>query len=91
MQSISIKINTLKAALLASPKDDIRYYLDGVFLDKAGYVVATNGHYMFVKQEPFILDSDIIIPNRFLEFALKLRNKNDITASIGIDDNNIKI
>ena len=91
MQSITININTLKAALLSSAKNDTRYYLNGVLLDKAGFVVATNGHCIFVQKQDFTLSEDIILPNEMLASTLKLANKKDTTLQLDIEGPAIKM
>lgn len=49
-------------------KNDIRYYLNSVLLDR-GCIVATNGHVLKKVDTDIFLDSPIIIPRDFLEFA----------------------
>ena len=45
----TIPVNTLKAALLFAPKDDVRYYLNGVYIDPTRRLcVATDGATMLV-------------------------------------------
>ena len=34
-------------AMTAKAKKDVRYYLEGVFIDPRGYLVATDGHRLF--------------------------------------------
>lgn len=47
---ISIPAGIVDAALLATSKEETRYYLKGVFLDARGFVVGTNGHMAFAAQ-----------------------------------------
>ena len=42
-----IPASFIDAAMQAASKEETRYYLNGVFLDARGYVVATNGHIAF--------------------------------------------
>ena len=44
---ISIDAGAIDAAMLATSKEETRYYLKGVFLDARGFVVGTNGHMAF--------------------------------------------
>jgi hypothetical protein len=37
---------SVRAAMLFAAKNDVRYYLNGIFLDHRGYIVATDGHTM---------------------------------------------
>ena len=66
----------LKAALFCASDDPTRYYIQGALIDPAGYVVATDGHRMFVAKfdpqgdlepdqtrapfEPFIIHRDTL-------------------------------
>lgn len=44
-----IKVNyaELKAAMMCAATNDVRYYLNGVFFDEEGFIVATDGHRLF--------------------------------------------
>ena len=44
-----IKVNyaDLKAATICAATNDVRYFLNGVFFDEKGYIVATDGHRLF--------------------------------------------
>ena len=49
----TISGDALECALLAAPKDDVRYYLNGVWVEwneTKTRVVVTNGHYMYVNE-----------------------------------------
>jgi hypothetical protein len=49
LNTIAIPLNVLRATLTHTAVKDIRYYLNGVFIDTArGKVVATDGHRMIV-------------------------------------------
>lgn len=63
METISIPANTIKAARLFQAVRDSRYYLNGICIQKEGYVVGTNGHYMIriECEEAKLLDKDMII------------------------------
>ena len=63
----------MDCARLAVSPDETRYYLNGVFLDPAGYVVATNGHIMFaaVVEYLVVLKEPIIIPRAALDLVVK--------------------
>lgn len=44
-----IKVNyaDLKAAMMCAATNDVRYYLNGVFFDEKGFIVASDGHRLF--------------------------------------------
>jgi DNA polymerase-3 subunit beta len=70
---ITVSADTLRAALICASTDKHRYYLNGVYVDPLGYLVATDGHRMFVAKidisdaAPF---TGWIIPSDVLKRAL---------------------
>ena len=70
LNTIAIPLNVLRATLTHAPSKDVRYYLNGVFIDTArGKVVATDGSRMIVVDAetvrhasipPFIIPDDAI-------------------------------
>jgi hypothetical protein len=82
---LTVSLSTLRAARTHAAEKDIRYYLNGVYLDTTrGKVVATNGHRMIVVAAPGVIHghirevmpphtrAGIIIPNDAIDSALKL-------------------
>lgn len=72
---IEIPAAWLKGALLCAGKMDVRFYLNGVYLDfPAGNLVATDGHRMFCGRLPADAPRDVrpvIVPRELIERALK--------------------
>ena len=71
-----IPAHVLKGMLLAAAKEDVRYYLKGVYFDTArGRLVATTGHVMIIAKmtfEPNVKSVDpVIVPRAMIETALK--------------------
>jgi DNA polymerase-3 subunit beta len=61
----------IKALLRCAGDKDVRYYLNGICFDPAGYAVATNGHILLaVRCEPFD-GAQFIVPRDVLRAALK--------------------
>lgn len=91
---IHIQQSTLDAMLLIAAKNDIRYYLNGVYLEWNNVLtraVGCDGHRLAVKQH-FVEDNQgagsIIIPRDVIE-RLPKRPKNDAIVSItctGVED-----
>ncbi len=91
---IHIQQSTLDAMLLIAGKQDIRYYLNGVYIEWNNVLtraVGCDGHRLAVKQQ-FEEDNagagSIIIPRDVIE-RLPKRPKNDAIVSItctGVDD-----
>lgn len=68
---ITLPIKDLFAVSHFAAKKDVRYYLNGIALNR-GHVVATNGHYMAAIPVNCLSDDiDIIIPNDILNLFLK--------------------
>lgn len=72
--TVCIKGETLAAALLAAPKDDVRYYLNGAYIESNEHTtrtVVTNGHYMYLRDEQTTntFDGHFIVPRVTLELV----------------------
>lgn len=68
---------TLKALLMIAGKKDVRYYLNGVYIDhKKRLAIATDSHaLLFIKLEPDdIAESSVIISRNAVENAVKIKN-----------------
>lgn len=65
----------LKAALLFAAVKDVRYYLNGVYFDKRGYIVATDGHRAIAIETPLDIAESFIAPSGLIEKALKVSDK----------------
>jgi len=69
-KAFEIDANALRAAMAYQAKNDVRYYLNGIFISKDGLVAATNGHTCLRVQceldEPlaqdYIISIDGIVP-----------------------------
>jgi DNA polymerase-3 subunit beta len=64
----------LQALLMFAAKNDVRFYLKGIYSDPSGYLVATDGHrILYIKTgEPGL---DVIIPREAAEAAVKMAKK----------------
>jgi hypothetical protein len=68
-----MKKKQLQALLLFAAKNDARYYLNGIYADPAGYLVATDGRrLLYIKTEPGL---NAIIPREAAEAAVKMAKK----------------
>lgn len=45
--TLTARVDMLEAALICASREETRYYLNGVYVDPAGLVVATDGHRLF--------------------------------------------
>lgn len=90
-QSIELPMKFVTAALSIAPKDDTRYYLNGVFIhqlaDNAIRMVATDGHRLFIAQVAHtqVIDwaqKGIILPREQLERIAKYLGKSAIALRI---------
>jgi DNA polymerase-3 subunit beta len=72
-----MKVNTLKALLLIAAKKDLRYYLNGIYVDHLKRLaIATDGCSMLVvKLEPDdLVSASVIISREAVENAVKIKN-----------------
>jgi len=73
--SATIPAHHLKAALLSAPKQDVRYYLTGIYLDwERGLIVSTDGHRLFAGKLPDDATRDakgVILSREMIERVLK--------------------
>jgi hypothetical protein len=65
----------LKASLLFSAVKDVRYYLNGIFFDKRGFIVATDGHRAIAINTGNTFERSFIVPSGLVEKALKVSDK----------------
>ena len=91
MFTLSIQVSHLAAALCIASTKDIRYYLNGVFLDaKSWNVVSTDGRAMFCTKPGTVLLAegddlhDVILPAQFVADVVKA-HKRDHVILITID------
>ena len=90
-QSLTVPLKFITSALLTTAKDDIRYYLNGVFLQSVDgeiRIVGTDGHRLIAsrfvppKEEriPAWAEAGIILPRNDLAQALPILAKNGIMS-----------
>ena len=78
MQTITVPVKHLAAALHCAGKKDIRYYLNSVFLDaKAGCIVATDGTCAYISQPGLLVGctADVNMLREFVEDVVKASAK----------------
>lgn len=78
MQTITVPVKHLAAALHLAGKTDIRYYLNSVFLDaKSGCIVATDGTCAYISRPGLLvgLVADVLMPREFVEDVVKAAKK----------------
>ena len=70
--TITVPLSTLRAVALFAATKDVRYFINGVFIDPAGVLVATNGHRLITHDlgEPSPLPPTIV-PIDAINAALK--------------------
>lgn len=82
----------LKAILSVIPKNNVRYYLNGLFVDfDKKEVVATDGHMLVVVKDVKGLEGsgNVIIPRDTVELVAKTKTKNPIqitNTKVSVDD-----
>jgi len=74
MYTLTVSLAALRAARTHAAEKDVRYYLQGVYLDTAaGKVVATDGHRLFAANARGVKSNypAVIVPNETIDAALK--------------------
>lgn len=88
---LKMPLDLLRAALPAVSDEESRYYLQGVYFDPAGWIVATNGHVLFAAQVPAVADwagRGSIVAGKQIEQAVKGRSTINI-AILELDRGNV--
>ena len=102
MYTLTVSLAHLRAARTHAAEKDVRYYLQGVYLDtSAGKIVATDGHRLFAANARGVKSAypSVIVPNETIDAALKqftgeyARGKSlgGVDVKITIDGNHIAI
>lgn len=92
---VEIPLVLLKAAMICTAKDDVRFYLVGIAIDQ-GHVVSTDGHRAFYAPlENVAKDTpQVIIPRLSIEFFIKKvaselkKHADEATVTVQIDGEN---
>lgn len=83
--SIEIPVDLLKAAHACVSTEETRYYLNGVFVDPRGWLVATDGHRLFAARisgiEGTLPPEGVIIPRDTIKKALTGYKQQTITLT----------
>jgi hypothetical protein len=90
----TIPVSTLKASLFTMAKKDVRFYLNGAFLDfRKGRIVSTDGHCLFCGQIPYADHDPVIIPREVIEQTVKSVGKRGLSwaADMSIESGAVKI
>lgn len=76
IEGYELPISALAAVLVCAAQDDVRYYLNGVYLDfPKGRIVATDGHRLFCGAIPAADVEPVIVARGQAEQALKAHGK----------------
>ena len=85
--SLTIDTKKIKAVLLACAKKDIRYYLNGTFVNSK-HIVCTDGHRMHVLAHGQDIGEieGFIIPRETIELAIKMKTPNFTITSDSVNN-----
>ena len=77
--SFTITGGELKSLAYCMPKNDVRYYLNGLYVDSANCkLVVTDGHRMVHKKHDISGLVSAIVPQHGIKYALTLANKKEL-------------
>lgn len=87
MNSVTVSKRQIMALLKTAAKSDVRYYLNGVFVDfDDGVMVSTDGHFMLVfRPETMSGKGTFIIPRDLLESIIKVVGNGRISYDANIE------
>jgi len=85
-----IETRYLRAMLLFVANDDIRHYLNGVYI-KGDKMMATNGHYLTVCKLQEDSNLDVIIPTKHVQAAIQLAKRENKFTQPEIEITNERI
>ena len=87
--TVTLDVWKLKAVAMAASRDETRFYLQGVYIDPRGVMVATNGHMAIACKVDVTADKGFIIPLGLID-RIKPR-KGVKFAVVELDGNVIKL
>lgn len=97
IEGYELPVSALAAAAICMAEQDVRYYLNGVYLDfPMGRIVSTDGHRQFIGAiapadcEPVIIERDQV--TQAVKAAKKLRYGNSVRVTVTLDpeDSNVR-
>lgn len=83
LKTIELQYKDLKAAALCKDKNDVRFYLTGVYLGD-GFIASTNGHVALIIDEENLKGSDLIIPAESIDSLIKKVGNNPIFKTVNL-------
>ena len=90
---LEMPLDLLRAVLPAVSTEQARYYLNGVYFDPAGWIVATTGHVLFAAHVPAVADwagKGVIVSGKQLATAVKGRSPINF-AALELDRGNVLV
>jgi hypothetical protein len=95
MTTVTIPASTLRAALTCAAKGDVRFYLNGVYLDlPKGRIISTTGAFLFAGKIDSADCAPVILPRQVIETALKAlgkKNEKCFMCAVTIESGNVRI
>lgn len=83
LETVEIKYCDLKAASLCKAKNDVRFYLCGVYLGD-GFIASTNGHVGLLIDEENLKGFDLIIPSETIDSLIKKVGNTPILKNVNL-------
>lgn len=81
LKTIELQYGDLKAAALCKAKNDVRFYICGIYLGD-GFIAATNGHIGLIIDEPNLKGFDLIIPAEAIDSLVKKVGNYPMTKTV---------
>jgi len=80
-KEIFFNYDYLRATVIHTAKQDVRFYLRGVYIGD-GYMAATCGHKLIVIEDDCFNGCDFIIPRENIEFFIKKNGNNPMSKEV---------
>ena len=83
LKSIELQYDELKALSLCKAKQDVRFYLCGIYIGD-GLMASTNGHIALVVDSPETSGMDLIIPAETIDSLVKKVGNNPMMKTVDL-------
>ena len=83
LKSIELQYDELKALSLCKAKQDVRFYLCGIYIGD-GLMASTNGHIALVVDSPETSGMDLIIPAETIDSLVKKVGNNPMIKTVDL-------
>ena len=81
LKTVEIEYKNLRAASICKAKNDVRFYLTGVYIGD-GFIASTNGHIALIVDDENLSGFDLIIPAEAIDSLIKKVGNNPMFKTV---------